>query len=68
MLRYVESVQLPYASQIAESAHKQFMAGEINYLDWTMLMNQSIQLRSNYLDAIKKQNELINQINYLISR
>ena len=34
------------------AAQKQFRAVEINYLDWVMLMNQAIAIRSNYADAV----------------
>ena len=68
VIRYFENTQLPNAQLITQSANKQYNAGEINYLEWTLLMNQSLQIKSNYIDAIKKQNEIISQITYLITR
>ena len=52
---------------ILETANKQFINGEINYLDWVMLTNQAINIQSNYLDAIKNLNESIIQINYFLT-
>ena len=67
-ISYFENVQLVNAKNISDAANKQLNVGEINYLEWTMLTNQSIQIRSNYIDAVKRQNEIISQINYLISK
>lgn len=52
-------------SVIHQAATDQFNSGEINYLEWVMLTNQSIQVKNNYLDAIEKVNETIIEIQYL---
>lgn len=67
-VNYFETTGLKNAQLILETANKQFMNGEINYLDWVMLTNQAINIQSNYLDAIKNLNESIIQINYLITK
>ncbi len=64
---YFEQTSLPQAIIIAQTANKQFINGEINYLDWVMLNNQAIIIRSNYLDILKALNESIISINYLNS-
>ena len=64
---YFEQTTLPQAIIIAQTANKQFINGEINYLDWVMLNNQAIIIRSNYLDILKALNESIISINYLNS-
>jgi cobalt-zinc-cadmium resistance protein CzcA len=64
-VNYFESTALKNAITIYETANKQFLNGEINYLEWVMLTNQAISIQSNYLDAIKNLNESIIQINYL---
>ena len=67
LVNYYEKVQLPQSVKIVEAANKQYNTGEINYMDWILLINQSILIQSNHIDAIKKLNETIIQINYLTS-
>ena len=67
-VNYFETTGLKNAQLILETANKQFINGDINYLDWVMLTNQAINIQSNYLDAIKNLNESIIQINYLITK
>jgi cobalt-zinc-cadmium resistance protein CzcA len=65
---YFEINSLPEAKTISQTADKQFINGDINYLDWVMLNNQSIVIRSNYLDILKALNESIINLNYLGSK
>lgn len=65
---YFETNSLPEAKTISQTADKQFINGDINYLDWVMLNNQAIVIRSNYLDIIKALNESIINLNYLGSK
>ncbi len=62
---WYESTALNNADTIASTATRQFLSGEINYLDWVVLTNQAINTQSQYLDVIKSLNETVNQINYL---
>jgi heavy metal efflux system protein len=64
-IEYLEKTALPNSKIIGETANKQFFNGDINYLDWTLLINQSIAIKSNYIEAIANQNETIIQLNYL---
>ncbi|GGI25364.1 hypothetical protein GCM10008119_17290 [Pedobacter mendelii] len=64
---YEKSV-LKNADLIIQTANKQFINGDINYLEWGMLINQSIIIRSNYLDLIKTLNQTVIQLNYLTSK
>lgn len=72
--KYLTSVQwfecegLKNADTTIDIANQQFNAGEINYLDWVILVNQAIDIRSQYLDAVHNMNRAINQINYLNSK
>jgi len=40
-----------------QTATQKLTAGDINYLDWVMLMNQSIQTRADYYNAVMSYNE-----------
>ena len=67
-ISYFETTALKNANLIFETANKQFLNGEINYLVWVMLTNEAIGIQSNYLDAVKYYNETIIQINYLLTK
>lgn len=63
-----EKTVLKNADLIMTTANKQFVNGEINYLEWGMLINQSVTIRSNYLDLVKTLNQAVVQWNYLNAR
>lgn len=67
-LAYFEKTALPNATIITETANKQFIGGEINYLDWVMLVNQSISINNQYIDTVNMLNESIIELNYLTSK
>jgi cobalt-zinc-cadmium resistance protein CzcA len=67
-INYFESVALKNAQIIFETSNKQFVNGDISYLDWVMLTNQAINIQSSYIDAIRNLNETIIQINYLLTK
>ncbi len=67
-LDYFEKTAMPNADTITKTANLQFLNGEINYLDWVMLINQSISIKSNYIDTILAFNESVIQLNYLTSK
>lgn len=64
IVRYYENTGLQNAKTIAGTAERQFAKGEINYLDFVMLLNQSIAIQSSYIDAVKTLNDNAIQINY----
>jgi cobalt-zinc-cadmium resistance protein CzcA len=64
VLRY-EKFELNNAETIINTAQKQFLNGAINYLELVMLMNQSITIKNNYLDALQQLNESAIEIKYL---
>lgn len=67
-LRYFEATALPNADIIEKTAMLQFINGDINYLDWVILNNQSVTIRNNYLDAVKTYNDAVTSIHYLLSK
>jgi cobalt-zinc-cadmium resistance protein CzcA len=58
-LQYYRSEALPYAKVIVSTANRQFAAGEINYLEWVMLVNQSFDLQGQYLDEQNSYNQSV---------
>jgi cobalt-zinc-cadmium resistance protein CzcA len=47
-----ETILLRNAEDILRTANQQFENGEVNYLEWVLLTNQAIAVRSAHLDAL----------------
>jgi cobalt-zinc-cadmium resistance protein CzcA len=43
----------------------QYQSGNINYLEWALLQNQIISIKTEYLNAVKELNYSIIELNYL---
>jgi len=56
---------LPNAKDIMKTSTLKLNAGEIGYLDWVILMNQSIQLKNDYFNTLQQLNESIFEIERL---
>lgn len=67
-VQYFETTGLKYAETITVTANKQFSAGEINYLEWVLLVNQATGIKSEYIEAIMNRNNSIVEINSIIAK
>ncbi len=67
-LNYFEGSALKNASDILKTASIQLQNGQINYLEWTLLVNNAITIKSDYLDVIKSLNDCIIKINSITSK
>ncbi len=67
-VKYFEETALQNANTITKIANQQFANGGINYLEWTMLINNAATIQSNYTDAVNDLNQSIIQLNYLTSK
>jgi len=56
VITYQKSM-LPNATLLIETAGRKINAGEITYLEWVMIINQAIQIKSEYLNYIQQLNE-----------
>ncbi|KGO90783.1 CusA/CzcA family heavy metal efflux RND transporter [Flavobacterium suncheonense] len=65
IVTYYQTTGLKNADTILKIAQLQFVNGEINYLDFVLLVNQAISVQNNYADAVWALNESIVKINYL---
>jgi cobalt-zinc-cadmium resistance protein CzcA len=61
---YYEQAGLKNAELITNTTNKQFASGGINYLEWVLLINQSISIQVEYLNTVNNLNESIIQLNY----
>ena len=66
-VEYYETTMLKQTDFLLKTANTQLENGAINYLEWTMLVNQAALVQSDYLDALKELHDSIAQINYLTS-
>ncbi len=66
-IQYFEITALKNADIIISTANKQFIGGDINYLEWVMLINQSVTIQSEYIEAVKNRNNFAIEINLLSS-
>ncbi len=60
-LQYFQNQGLPNAQTIVSTADRQFAAGEIDYLQWVLLVNQSFEIRSQYLEEQHRYNQAVLQ-------
>ncbi|HET6225602.1 MAG TPA: CusA/CzcA family heavy metal efflux RND transporter [Bacteroidia bacterium] len=67
-VKYFEETALKNAQKILAAADRQFSDGSINYLEWTMLMNNAATIQSEYAEALNGLNQSIIQLNYLNSK
>ncbi len=65
---YFETTALKNADTIVATADKQFVNGQINYLEWVILVNQSVAIHSDYIEAVRSLNESAVEINSFINK
>lgn len=58
-LRYYEKDGLKNAGLIISTANKQFSGGDIDYLQWVILVDQAVNIRSQYLDLVSQYNQAV---------
>jgi cobalt-zinc-cadmium resistance protein CzcA len=68
MLGYYQRTGLHQSDILMTTAAKSLAAGEISYIEWAMLMNQAVQIRSSYLDALQSKRKTIAEIIYLTGK
>jgi len=62
---YYESQALKNVDVVTKAANDKFINGDINYLEWVMLINQGTEIQSKYIEAVKKLNTAVIEINAL---
>lgn len=67
-VRYYEDTALQNAETVISGANEQFINGQINYLEWVLLMNQAVGIRNEYIDALRNLNSAIIEINTLMNK
>ncbi|MDQ8006193.1 MAG: CusA/CzcA family heavy metal efflux RND transporter [Pedobacter sp.] len=68
LVQSLEKDGLKTALEITSTLNKQLKNGEINYLEWTMLNNEAINMHESYFNAIQQLNRNITELNYLLAQ
>lgn len=68
MVESLEKDGLNTAGEITSTLSRQLKNGAINYLEWTMLNNEAINIRESYFTAIQQLNRTITELNYLLAQ
>lgn len=66
-ISYYQKTGLQNSENILKTANNQFYNGEINYLEWTLLVTQAFEIQNKYIDRLKELNDKIIEINSLKS-
>lgn len=65
---YYEKEALKNVDVIYNAVNSKFINGDINYLELVMLINQNTEIQSNYIEAVRKLNNAIVELNFLTSK
>lgn len=68
IVQYFEKKANNYQQTIFNAATSQYENGQINFMEWTLLINNATSIQSNYIDAIKELNLSIIQLQFLTSK
>ena len=66
-ISYYQKTGLQNSENILKTANNQYFNGEINYLEWTLLVTQAFEIQNKYIDRLKETNDKIIEINSLKS-
>ncbi len=67
-IAYYETTALKNADVITSTANKQFLNGDITYLDWVVLINQAVMIQNDYIETVKNRNTSVIDINTFTSK
>ena len=62
---YYQQKGLKNSEEIIKTANYQFYRGEINFLDWSILVNQALDIQNVYIDKVKELNDKTRELNSL---
>lgn len=65
---YYEQTGLPQATLIMRNARLGFEKGSINYVEWSLLMNNAVTIELGYLEAVRALNKTIIELEYLTGK
>ena len=67
-LLYYETKGQQLADKLFSSANKAYKEGEVGYVEYITTLEQSAQIKRDYLDKLNLYNQTVNEINYLTGK
>ena len=67
-VNYYREIGLSQADLIIKNAALSFQSGDLSYMEWTLLMNQAVQIRLAYLDALQALRKTRAELIYLTGK
>lgn len=64
-VEYYENKALKNVDLVTTAANSKFINGDIDYLQWVILINQNTEIQNNYIETVKKLNTSIIELNSL---
>lgn len=68
ILENYKEKQVPEVETLQNTAQKQLNAGEINFLDWVILVKQSVEIKIKYTETLELLNMSTIRLNYLMGK
>jgi len=65
---YYEKQAVPEADLIIDQATRSYKVGELDYLDYVLMLNRALAIRQNYLDALNSFKQTIISIEYITGK
>lgn len=63
---YYQDKGIKNSEEIIKTATRQFYEGEINFLEWSIVVNQALDIQNQYINKVKELNDRIIEMNSLI--
>jgi len=67
-LTYYEQTGTQQADEILSSATIAYKNGEIGYVEYAVLILQSIEIKNNYLNSLNDYNQSVIKLNYFLNQ
>jgi cobalt-zinc-cadmium resistance protein CzcA len=67
-LTYYESAALNQSELILDNAEKAFQGGAIGYYEYVLLINQSTQIQTTWLDSLNSYNQAVVHLEYMLGK
>jgi cobalt-zinc-cadmium resistance protein CzcA len=67
-LSYYEETGLPQADLMINNAQRSYESGDIDFINYIQILERGIQVKKNYVIAIKNYNEAANDMAYLLGQ
>lgn len=64
---YYQQTALKQSDIIIKTANLSYRNGQINYIEWGTLLNQAINIKTQYLETLRQVNLAESELHYLLN-